>query len=137
MNRRRFLAGAGIALLPTFAGCLGSSGTAIRLCYLGINSDMESESVEAEFRIREGESTIEEGVVEIEPGGFADLNDYRPTEPGQYVVEMRTADTEWEELDTSKIDSDQVAVEGRIERRRDDETPILAIFRTQNPHACE
>ena len=98
---------------------------------------MESESVEAEFRIREGESIIAEGAVEIGPGGFADLNDYRLTELGQYVVQMRIADTEWGEIDTSRIDSDQVAVEGRIERLGDNEPPILALSRTQNPHACE
>lgn len=137
MYRRRFLAGAGITVLPLFTGCLGDSGTAIRLCYLGINNEMEAESVEAEFRVREGESTIAEGAEEIEPSGYVDLNDYRPTEPGQYVVELRITDTEWEALDTSAFDADQVAVEGRIERRSDDETPILAIFRSLNPHACE
>lgn len=129
-TRRSFLT----ATVLASAGCVSLTNNDSQLCDVGIVNQYD-EPVEAELLIRNGDERVVEQTATLGPppegegtgDGFFVQEEDLPTEPDQYVVRMRIANDEWETVDTTEYDDEQLLILGYITVLDESDAPSISI----------
>ena len=138
MHRRRFVTLGAVGLGAWVSGCLSATAepTPTSICRLGIDNHYR-DAVAIETRLSRDETAVFRRIDTVGAERYLDITGELPDGPGAFLLEMRIVGGEWTEMNTAEFAAEQVSAVGRIERDRDTASPMLSIWRSFAPAACE